>query len=156
MTPDFALKLGWAAGKVFGQRPGARVLIGKDTRRSGYMFESALEAGFAAAGVETDLLGPLPTPGVAYLTRALRAQAGGVISASHNPHHDNGVKFFGPDGTKLSDEVEAQIEALLEQPMECVAPEDLGRARRIDDAQGRYIEFCKSSVPSAQTLVGLS
>jgi phosphoglucosamine mutase len=156
MTPEFALKLGWAAGKVLGKHAGARVLIGKDTRRSGYMFESALEAGFAAAGVETDLLGPLPTPGVAYLTRALRAQAGVVISASHNPHHDNGVKFFGADGTKLSDEVEAQIEALLEQPMICVPPEDLGRARRIDDAQGRYIEFCKSSVPTAQTLGGLT
>ncbi len=155
MTPEFALKLGWAAGKVLGKQPGARVLIGKDTRRSGYMFESALEAGFAAAGVETDLLGPLPTPGVAYLTRALRAQAGVVISASHNPHHDNGVKFFGADGTKLSDEVEHEIERLLEQPMQCVAPEQLGRARRIDDAQGRYIEFCKSSVPAAQTLTGL-
>jgi phosphoglucosamine mutase len=156
MTPEFALKLGWAAGKVLGKHAGARVLIGKDTRRSGYMFESALEAGFAAAGVETDLLGPLPTPGVAYLTRALRAQAGVVISASHNPHHDNGVKFFGADGTKLSDEVEAQIESLLDQPMICVPPEDLGRARRIDDAQGRYIEFCKSSVPTAQTLMGLT
>jgi phosphoglucosamine mutase len=155
MTPDFALKLGWAAGTVLGQRPGARVLIGKDTRRSGYMFESALEAGFAAAGVETDLLGPLPTPGVAYLTRALRAQAGVVISASHNPHDDNGVKFFGPDGTKLSDEVELEIERLLEQPMQCVAPEHLGRAFRIDDAQGRYIEFCKSSIPASQTLGGL-
>ena len=107
MTPDFALKLGWAAGRVLARTPHARVLIGKDTRRSGYMFESALEAGFAAAGVESDMLGPIPTPGVAYLTRALRAQAGVVISASHNPHHDNGVKFFGSDGVKLSDEVEA-------------------------------------------------
>lgn len=154
MTPEFALKLGWAAGKVLAKTPGARVLIGKDTRRSGYMFESALEAGFAAAGVESNLLGPLPTPGVAYLTRALRAQAGVVISASHNPHQDNGVKFFGADGAKLSDEVELQIEALLEQPMVCVAPERLGRARRIDDAQGRYIEFCKSSIPASQTLHG--
>ena len=155
MTPDFALKLGWAAGRVLARTEGARVLIGKDTRLSGYMFESALEAGFAAAGVESDMLGPLPTPGVAYLTRALRAQAGVVISASHNPHHDNGVKFFGPDGGKLSDAVEAEIESLLEQPMECVPPDELGRARRIDDAQGRYIEFCKSSFPMSRTLSGL-
>ena len=155
MTPDFALKLGWAAGRVLARTPHARVLIGKDTRRSGYMFESALEAGFAAAGVESDMLGPLPTPGVAYLTRALRAQAGVVISASHNPHHDNGVKFFGPDGGKLSDEVEAEIEALMEQPLECVASVELGRARRIDDAQGRYIEFCKSTFPLSRNLKGL-
>ncbi len=155
MTPDFALKLGWAAGQVLGGASGARVLIGKDTRRSGYMFESALEAGFAAAGVESDMLGPLPTPGVAYLTRALRAQAGVVISASHNPHHDNGVKFFGPDGGKLSDEVEAQIEALIEAPLQCVESGRLGRARRIDDAQGRYIEFCKRSFPVSRTLSGL-
>lgn len=155
MTPDFALKLGWAAGRVLGKTPGARVLIGKDTRRSGYMFEAALEAGFAAAGIETDLLGPLPTPGVAYLTRALRCDAGVVISASHNPHHDNGVKFFGPDGGKLSDAIEAEIESVLDEPMVCVAPEQLGRARRIDDAQGRYIEFCKSSFPITQTLGGL-
>ncbi|NGY06140.1 phosphoglucosamine mutase [Solimonas terrae] len=146
MTPEFALKLGWAAGRVFGRGlPGARVVVGKDTRRSGYMFESALEAGFAAAGVETDLLGPLPTPGVAYLTRALRAQAGVVISASHNPHHDNGVKFFGPDGRKLSDEIELEIERLIDAPLECVAPDQLGRAKRIDDAAGRYIEFCKGT-----------
>ena len=155
MTPDFALKLGWAAGRVLARTQGARVLIGKDTRRSGYMFESALEAGFAAAGVESDMLGPLPTPGVAYLTRALRAQAGVVISASHNPHHDNGVKFFGPDGGKLSDEVEAEIEALIEQPLQCVPSDQLGRARRIDDAQGRYIEFCKSSFPANRSLKGL-
>lgn len=155
MTPDFALKLGWAAGRVLGKVPGARVLIGKDTRRSGYMFESALESGFAAAGVETDLLGPLPTPGVAYLTRALRCQAGVVISASHNPHHDNGVKFFGPDGGKLNDAVELEIEALLGQPMQVVGAEELGRARRIDDAAGRYIEFCKSSFPNEATLNGL-
>lgn len=156
MTPDFALKLGWAAGRVLGKSPGARVLIGKDTRRSGYMFESALEAGFAAAGIESDLLGPIPTPGVAYLTRALRCQAGVVISASHNPHHDNGVKFFGADGGKLSDAIEEEIEALLEQPLVCAAPEQLGRARRIDDAAGRYIEFCKSSFPIQQTLKGLT
>jgi phosphoglucosamine mutase len=145
MTPDFALKLGWAAGRVLGKSAGARVVIGKDTRRSGYVFESALEAGLASAGVDVDLLGPLPTPGVAYLTRALRAQAGVVISASHNPHHDNGVKFFGSDGAKLNDEVELEIEAMLDQPMQCVAPELLGRVRRIDDASGRYIEFCKST-----------
>lgn len=155
MTPDFALKLGWAAGRVLGKAPGARVLIGKDTRRSGYMFESALEAGFAAAGIETGLLGPIPTPGVAYLTRALRCQAGVVISASHNPHHDNGVKFFGADGGKLSDAIEAEIESLLDEPMLCAAPEQLGRARRIEDAQGRYIEYCKSSFPALHTLAGL-
>lgn len=145
MTPDFALRLGWAAGSVLGKGDAARVLIGKDTRRSGYLFESALEAGFAAAGVEVDLLGPLPTPGVAYLTRALRASAGVVISASHNPHYDNGVKFFGADGGKLSDAIEASIEALIDAPLVCVAPERLGRARRIDDAAGRYIEFCKGT-----------
>ncbi len=145
MTPEFALKLGWAAGRVLGGNAGTHVLVGKDTRRSGYMFEAALEAGFAAAGVETHLLGPLPTPAVAYLTRALRAQAGVVISASHNPHFDNGVKFFSADGDKLSDEIEAQIEAQMDQELTCVAPELLGRARRIDDAPGRYIEFCKGT-----------
>ena len=145
MTPEFALKLGWAAGRVLGRTPGARVVIGKDTRRSGYVFESALESGFAAAGVEVDLLGPLPTPGVAYLTRALRAQAGVVVSASHNPHQDNGVKFFGADGGKLVDAIELEIEALLDQPLVCVAPEKLGRAKRINDAPGRYIEFCKAT-----------
>lgn len=154
MTPDFALKLGWAAGRVLGGQGNARVLIGKDTRRSGYMFESALEAGFAAAGVESDLLGPLPTPAVAYLTRAFRAQAGIVISASHNPHHDNGVKFFGPDGAKLSDAVEAQIEAMLEAPLQCVAPEQFGRAKRLDDGGGRYIEFCKGTF-GERSLAGL-
>ncbi|HEY0974142.1 MAG TPA: phosphoglucosamine mutase [Solimonas sp.] len=154
MTPDFALKLGWAAGRVLGQARGARVVIGKDTRRSGYLFESALEAGLAAAGVEVDLLGPLPTPGVAYLARVLRAQAGVVISASHNPHHDNGVKFFGPDGGKLSDAVEQKIEAEIDQPMVCVAPERIGRAKRIADASGRYIEFCKATF-GERTLQGL-
>jgi len=145
MTPEFALKLGWAAGKVFGRMSGARVLVGKDTRRSGYLFESALEAGFAAAGVETYLLGPLPTPAVAYLTRAYRAQAGVVISASHNPHFDNGVKFFSGEGDKLSDVVEEEIESWLGRDLTCVPPEAMGRARRIDDAQGRYIEFCKGA-----------
>lgn len=154
MTPEFALKLGWAAGRVLGGTAGAHVLVGKDTRRSGYMFESALEAGFAAAGVETHLLGPLPTPAVAYLTRALRAKAGVVISASHNPHFDNGVKFFSADGDKLSDELEAQIEAQLEHELICVPPEQLGRARRIDDAPGRYIEFCKGSF-DGRSLQGL-
>lgn len=145
MTPDFALKLGWAAGRVLARSAGTRVVIGKDTRRSGYLFESALEAGFSSAGVEVNLLGPLPTPGVAYLTRALRAQAGVVISASHNPHYDNGVKFFDADGGKLSDAIEVEIEAMLEQPMTFAAPEQLGRALRIDDASGRYIEFCKGT-----------
>ena len=145
MTPDFALKLGWAAGCVLARSSGAHVVVGKDTRRSGYLFESALEAGFAAAGVETHLLGPLPTPAVAYLTRALRAQAGVVISASHNPHFDNGVKFFSGEGDKLSDELELRIEEQMQQDLVCVVPELLGRARRIDDAAGRYIEFCKSS-----------
>lgn len=154
MTPEFALKLGWAAGRVLGGQGNARVLIGKDTRRSGYMFESALEAGFAAAGVESDLLGPLPTPAVAYLTRAFRAQAGIVISASHNPHHDNGVKFFGADGAKLSDAVEAQIEAMLDEPLQCVAPEQFGRAKRLDDGGGRYIEFCKGTF-GERSLAGL-
>jgi phosphoglucosamine mutase len=154
MTPEFALKLGWAVGRVLGGDAQARVIIGKDTRRSGYLFESALEAGFAAAGVESYLLGPLPTPAVAYLTRALRAQAGVVISASHNPHHDNGVKFFGADGSKLSDAVELQIEEMIEQPLQCVAPERLGRARRIEDGGGRYIEFCKGSF-GERSLAGL-
>jgi len=154
MTPDFVLRLGWAAGRVLGRAPGARVVIGKDTRRSGYVFESALEAGLAAAGVEVDLLGPLPTPGVAYLTRVMRARAGLVISASHNPHHDNGVKFFGPDGGKLSDDVELEIEALLEQAMVCVEPEHFGRAKRIGDAPGRYIEFCKATF-GERTLAGV-
>jgi phosphoglucosamine mutase len=154
MTPEFALKLGWAAGRVLARTTGARVLIGKDTRRSGYLFESALEAGFAAAGVETYLLGPLPTPAVAYLTRAYRAQAGVVISASHNPHFDNGVKFFSGEGDKLSDADEEAIEAWIERDLICVPPEDMGRARRIDDAQGRYIEFCKGAF-AGESLRGL-
>ncbi|MDI3260391.1 MAG: phosphoglucosamine mutase [Sinobacteraceae bacterium] len=154
MTPEFALKLGWAAGRVLARQAGTRVLVGKDTRRSGYLFESALEAGFAAAGVETWLLGPLPTPAVAYLTRALRAQAGVMISASHNPHYDNGVKFFSAEGDKLSDEVEAEIERLLEGVLDCVPPEQMGRARRVEDAAGRYIEFCKGTFGS-RSLRGL-
>ena len=148
MTPDFLLRLGWAAGRELitetgGERP--RVLIGKDTRLSGYMFESALEAGFAAAGVDVLLVGPMPTPAIAYLARTFRAAAGVVISASHNPFADNGVKFFSGDGRKLPDAVESNIEARLEQPVTCVAPAELGRARRLESAPGRYIEFCKSS-----------
>ncbi len=155
MTPDFVLKLGWAAGKVLGQNGRKRVLIGKDTRISGYMFESALEAGFSAAGVDVRLLGPMPTPAIAYLTRTLRMSAGVVISASHNPFHDNGVKFFSPSGEKLPDAVEAEIEALLDQPIEVVESDALGKAQRIDDAAGRYIEFCKSTVEIGLSLSGM-
>jgi len=156
ITPDFMLKLGWAAGKVFA-REGAHnnVLIGKDTRISGYMFESALEAGLAAAGVNTQLLGPMPTPAVAYLTRTFRAQAGIVISASHNPHYDNGVKFFGSDGMKLPDGIERQIEEQLDQPMSTVDSTCIGKASRIGDAAGRYIEFCKGTVPSRMEFSGV-
>ena len=161
ITPEFALKLGYAAGKVLvsqsalsrGERPA--VLIGKDTRISGYLLEAALESGLAAAGVDVCLVGPLPTPGVAYLTRALRLQAGVVISASHNPYDDNGIKFFSADGMKLPDEVERAIEAELDYPMGCVSSARLGRARRIDDARGRYIEFCKSTFPNEHNLRGL-
>lgn len=164
ITPDFVLRLGYAAGRVLvgrgitgEHRPG--VLIGKDTRNSGYMLEAALEAGFSAAGVDVCLTGPLPTPGIAYLTRALRLQAGVVISASHNPFEDNGIKFFSADGKKLPDDVERAIEAAIDEmdgkPMQTVAPKDLGRARRIDDAVGRYIEFCKSTVPASFNLRGL-
>jgi phosphoglucosamine mutase len=161
ITPDFVMRLGYAAGKALfdratmpaGERPA--VLIGKDTRLSGYMLESALEAGFSAAGVDVCLVGPLPTPAVAYLTRALRLQAGIVISASHNPYYDNGIKFFSARGTKLPDDVELAIEAGIDEPMSCVAPAELGRAKRIDDAPGRYIEFCKSTFPNDLDLRGL-
>ena len=161
ITPDFVMRLGYAAGTTLvarehlpsGERPA--VLIGKDTRISGYMLEAALEAGFSAAGVDVMLTGPLPTPGVAYLTRALRLQAGVVISASHNPYPDNGIKFFSAGGTKLPDAVEAEIEARIEQPMGCAAPGSLGRARRVDDAAGRYIEFCKSTFPVDLDLRGM-
>ena len=161
ITPDFVVRLGYAAGEVLvrraqlaaGMRPA--VLIGKDTRISGYMLEAALESGFAAAGVDVMLCGPMPTPAVAYLTRALRLQAGVVISASHNPYPDNGIKFFSGDGNKLPDAVEAQIEAQLAQPMRCRASAQLGKARRIDDAAGRYIEFCKSTFPNRLDLRGL-
>ena len=159
ITPDFIMRLGYAAGRVLaqGRQPGVRpeVLIGKDTRISGYMLEAALEAGFAAAGVDVLLAGPIPTPAVAYLTRALRLSAGVVISASHNPYQDNGIKFFSARGNKLPDEVELAIEAELDQPMQCVAPENLGRARRLDDARGRYIEFCKSTFPGESDLRNL-
>lgn len=147
ITPDFVLKLGWAAGKVLAAHGGSKILIGKDTRISGYMFESALEAGISAAGVDVRLLGPLPTPGIAYLTRTLSAQAGIVISASHNAYTDNGIKFFGADGRKLNDEIELEIERLLDEDMSVVPTDQIGKVRRIDDARGRYIEFCKSTVP---------
>jgi phosphoglucosamine mutase len=157
ITPDFVLRLGYAAGRVLVREGGAHatVLIGKDTRISGYMLEAALEAGFAAAGVNVLLTGPLPTPAVAYLTRALRLSAGAVISASHNPYDDNGIKFFSGDGNKLDDSIEERIEEALEEPIGCVASEKLGRARRIEDAAGRYIEFCKSSFPNALDLHGM-
>lgn len=155
ITPDFVMRLGWAAGKVLARQGTRKVLIGKDTRISGYMLESALEAGLSAAGIKAVLLGPMPTPAVAYLTRAFRAEAGVVISASHNPYYDNGIKFFSQDGTKLPDEVELEIEAELDQPMSCVESAKLGKASRIDDAPGRYIEYCKSSFPGELSLDGL-
>ncbi len=159
ITPDFVMRLGFAAGKVLAQgdtvagRP--TVLIGKDTRISGYMLEAALEAGFAAAGVDVMLAGPMPTPAIAYLTRALRLSAGVVISASHNPYQDNGIKFFDASGNKLPDAVEAAIETALDAPIECVSSEKLGKAKRLFDAQGRYIEFCKSTFPTELDLRGL-
>ncbi|HYF57340.1 MAG TPA: phosphoglucosamine mutase [Burkholderiaceae bacterium] len=157
ITPDFVMRLGHAAGRVLAQRTAGKpaVLIGKDTRISGYLLEAALEAGFSAAGVDVLLSGPLPTPAVAYLTRALRLSAGVVISASHNPFDDNGIKFFSADGNKLPDETELRIEAALDEPMGCVRSEQLGRAKRIDDAAGRYIEFCKSTFPANLDLKGL-
>ena len=156
ITPEFVMKLGWAAGKVFAQQGKSKILIGKDTRISGYMFESALEAGLTAAGVDSGLLGPMPTPGIAYLTKTFRAEAGIVISASHNPYYDNGIKFFSQDGQKLPDEVELAIEDELDKPMGCVDSAQLGKANRIADAAGRYIEFCKSNFPSQLTLQGLT
>ena len=156
MTPDFVLRLGYAAGKVLaGKASHPAVLIGKDTRISGYMIEAALEAGFSAAGVDVLLCGPLPTPGVAYLARALRLSAGVVISASHNPYADNGIKFFSGDGYKLPDAVEADIERALDAPIGCNASANLGKARRVDDAAGRYVEFCKNSFPGELDLRGL-
>lgn len=156
ITADFMLKLGWATGRVLTRESGhAKVLIGKDTRISGYMFESALEAGLSAAGVDAILLGPMPTPGIAYLTRTFRADAGIVISASHNPFEDNGIKFFSAKGTKLADEVEERIEAMIDEPLFTVAPSALGKARRVEDADGRYIEYCKSTIPDRVSLHGL-
>ena len=155
ITPDFMLKLGWAVGKVLGAEKDSKILIGKDTRISGYMIESALEAGLAAAGVDILLLGPMPTPAVAQLTRTLNAQGGIVISASHNSFGDNGIKFFSAEGTKLSDDVEHAIEAELEKKLVCCDSLMLGKASRIDDAPGRYIEFCKNTFPATLNLNGL-
>lgn len=157
ITPKFIMQLGWAVGRVLCSTESGRskVIIGKDTRISGYMFESALEAGLSAAGVDILLLGPMPTPAIAYLTRTLHAQAGIVISASHNPYEDNGIKFFSSSGTKLSDEIELAIEAELDKEIVCVESKNLGKAERVEDAAGRYIEFCKSTVPMSLTLNGL-
>ncbi|MGB0712974.1 MAG: phosphoglucosamine mutase [Gammaproteobacteria bacterium] len=155
ITADFMLKLGWAAGKVLAPEGGGRVVIGKDTRISGYMFEAALEAGLTAAGIKSMMLGPLPTPGIAYLTRTLRARAGIVISASHNAYQDNGIKFFSADGYKLPDHVELAIEEQIDKPMDTVASEALGKAVRVEDSRGRYIEYCKSTVPSSVDLSGM-
>jgi len=155
ITPEFIMKLGWAAGRVLSRQGHGTVLVGKDTRISGYMFESALEAGLAAAGVDINLLGPMPTPAIAYLTRTFHAQAGIVISASHNAYHDNGIKFFSGDGTKLEDDVELAIEAEIDKPMTTVDSSKLGKASRITDAAGRYIEFCKSTVPLRMDLKGI-
>jgi phosphoglucosamine mutase len=157
ITPDFMLKLGWAAGTVFAKKGGTRnkILIGKDTRISGYMFEAALEAGVTAAGVDINLLGPMPTPAIAYLTRTLRAQAGIVISASHNSYQDNGIKFFAGDGSKLSDDIEFAIEEQLSKTISTVPPQLLGKASRVTDAAGRYIEFCKSRVNTDLKFNGL-
>lgn len=156
ITADFVLKLGWAAGRVLSRdRTNPTVLIGKDTRISGYMFESALEAGLSAAGVNTQLMGPMPTPAIAYLTRTFRAAAGIVISASHNPYYDNGIKFFGPDGMKLSDDIERLIEAEVDQHMVTVDSARIGKASRLKDAAGRYIEFCKSTIASRNDFNGV-
>ena len=155
ITPEFMLKLGWAAGMAFRKQGKCRILVGKDTRISGYMFESALQAGLSAAGADVMLLGPMPTPAVAYLARTFHAEAGIVISASHNPHYDNGIKFFSGRGTKLPDAVELMIEELIDAPMTVVDSEQLGKASRVNDAAGRYIEFCKSSVPTSTDFSGL-
>ncbi|MGI9323805.1 MAG: phosphoglucosamine mutase [Pseudomonadales bacterium] len=155
ITPDFCLRLGWAVGKVLVKRGNGHVLIGKDTRISGYMLESVLESGLAAAGASVSLLKVMPTPAIAYLTRTLRADAGIVISASHNPYYDNGIKFFDGDGNKLPDEIEREIEAQLDSEMTCVDSDRLGKALRLSDAAGRYIEFCKASVPRGFSLKGL-
>jgi len=155
MTAEFVMKLGWAAGKVLSKQEKGHVIIGKDTRISGYIFEAALEAGLAAAGLDVTLMGPMPTPAVAYMTQAQRATAGIVISASHNPYYDDGVKFFNGDGYKLPDETEHAIEEMIEQPMQMVESRDLGKVYRLEDARGRYIEFCKNSIPFRTTLKGM-
>ncbi|WP_023604112.1 phosphoglucosamine mutase [Aliivibrio logei] len=155
ITPDFVMKLGWAAGKVLAKQGTKKVIIGKDTRISGYMLESALEAGLAAAGLKAKFTGPMPTPAVAYLTQTFRAEAGIVISASHNPYYDNGIKFFSSEGTKLPDDIEMAIEAELDKPMTCVESALLGKASRLNDAAGRYIEFCKSTFPKELSLTGV-
>jgi len=155
ISADFILRLGCAAGRALARAGHARVVIGKDTRISGYMFESALEAGLVAAGAHALMLGPIPTPAVAYLTRTLGADAGIVISASHNPHHDNGIKFFSAQGEKLDDATELAIEAALDEPFSTVASEDLGKAQRIDDARARYVDYCKASLPAGLRLDGL-
>ena len=156
ITPDFVMKLGWAAGRVLANgKSHGKVVIGKDTRISGYMFESALEAGLSAAGMDVHLLGPMPTPGIAYLTRTLHAVAGIVISASHNPYYDNGIKFFAGDGMKLPDDIEAAIEREMDKAMQVVESRYLGKAYRVEDARGRYIEFCKRTVPYTTNLSGL-
>lgn len=155
ITPDFVLKLGWAAGKVLARQGSKKIIIGKDTRISGYMLESALEAGLAAAGLSAAFTGPMPTPAIAYLTRTFRAEAGIVISASHNPFYDNGIKFFSSEGTKLPDEVEEAIEREMVKNITCVESAELGRASRIVDAAGRYVEFCKGTFPSELSLNGL-
>ncbi len=155
MTVDFIMKLGWAAGKVLSSSSPGLVVIGKDTRVSGYMFESALEAGLAAAGLDVLLLGPMPTPAIAYITQSQRASAGIVISASHNPYHDDGVKFFNADGFKLPDVTEEAIEAMMDQELVMVEPEQIGKATRMEDAKGRYIEFCKSSIAFHTSLRGM-
>lgn len=155
ITPDFMLKLGWATGKVFARKGKGKVLIGKDTRISGYMFEAALEAGLCSAGVDINMLGPMPTPAIAYLTRTFGAQAGIVISASHNPYQDNGIKFFSSEGEKLDDEIEAAIEEALQQDFATVSSNAIGKVVRINDAAGRYIEFCKSTYKSSRKLNGL-
>jgi len=155
ITPKFALKLGWAAGKVLAKSGTQKVIIGKDTRISGYLLETSLEAGLIAAGIDVVLLGPMPTPAVAYLTETFRAEAGIVISASHNPYYDNGIKFFSSKGLKLDDKVELEMEAMLDEKMTCVSSEQLGKAKRLDNADGRYIEFCKSQFPQTLSLDGL-
>ena len=155
MTVDFIMKLGWASGRVLSNKGRGLVVIGKDTRVSGYMFESALEAGLAAAGLDVLLLGPMPTPAIAYITQAQRARAGIVISASHNPYYDDGVKFFNGDGFKLPDSTEEEIEAMIEQELEMVTPEEIGKASRMEDAKGRYIEFCKNSIAFKTSLRGV-